>query len=215
MIRLAALLAAVFVMGFLAAIPAGPVQVEVARRALNGHLKASFMVVFGAFWVDALYGIAALFGISRLFVLQPVMSGFWLAGGLILAVAGVMTIRDAGQRHDTTVMSAYLSRKRWSVLAGISLSITNPVMVLWWLGSIHIFRDLGMVGQTPAAYAVVLYIASGSLGLAAYLCLLALLVYRARDFVSLRHMKQINIALGVFLLSLSAYFVFKGLQGLL
>ena len=41
-----------YLMGCIAAIPAGPVQIEVVRRSVNGHLKPSLMVVLGAFFAD-------------------------------------------------------------------------------------------------------------------------------------------------------------------
>ena len=51
-----------FAMGFLAAIPSGPVQVEVARRSINGYLTSSIAIIAGAFVADAVYGVIALFG---------------------------------------------------------------------------------------------------------------------------------------------------------
>ncbi len=204
--KLTILFSLIFIMGFLVAIPAGPVQVEVVRRAVNGHLRSSLMVILGAFLVDVFYGVVAFFGIAPFLEDRTVMSVFWLCGSLILGVLGYFTISHSRRAHDTHPRSGFLSRKRWSLLSGVFLSMANPVMVLWWLSSLHIFSDLGLVPAFTTSVALA-YLAAGSSGLAAYLLLLSLVLYRVKDFLSLRNMRQINIALGVFLLFLSVYFL--------
>ena len=195
----------VFIMGFLAAIPAGPVQIEVIKRSVNGHLKTSLMVILGAFLVDITYGVVAFFGIAPFLERPVVQSVFWFSGSIILGVLGYLTIRHSRRENGPHVPSALLSRKRWSLLSGISLSVTNPVMILWWLSSLNIFKDIGLVPVFTPRVALP-YLAAGGLGLASYLVILSLMLYRAKDFISLRKMRQINTALGVFLLLLAGYF---------
>jgi hypothetical protein len=78
-------------------------------------------------------------------------------------------------------------------------------MILWWLSSLNIFRDIGLVPAFTTAVALA-YLLAGSLGLASYLLLLSLALHRANSFISFRRMQQINTALGVFLLLLAGYF---------
>src|SRR3990172_4767905 len=89
------LLISAYLLGFLAAIPAGPVQIEVIRRSVNGHLKSSLMVVLGAFLADVFYGAIAFFGIAPFLEKEKVMALFWLAGGLLLTVIGIVSIRQS------------------------------------------------------------------------------------------------------------------------
>lgn len=199
------LLSLVFFLGFLVAVPAGPVQVEVIRRSVHGHLKPSLMVILGAFSVDMLYGAVAFFGVSPFLEHPTVQAVFWFSGSVILGALGVLTIRHGRRGHDLSRPSRLLTRKRWSLLSGVSLSVTNPVMILWWLSSLNIFRDMGLVPVFTTAMAVA-YLLAGSLGLASYLLLLSLALHRAKSFISFRRMRQINTALGVFLLLLSGYF---------
>lgn len=199
------LLVLVFILGFLVAVPAGPVQVEVIRRSVHGHLKPALMVILGAFLIDMLYGLVAFFGIAPFLEHPTVQAVFWFGGSLILAILGVLTVRHSRKGHDFSRPSRLLSRKRWSLLSGASLSVTNPVMILWWLSSLNIFRDIGLVPVFTTTIAVA-YLLAGSLGLAAYLLLLSLALHRARSFISFRRMRQINTALGIFLLLLSGYF---------
>ncbi|TAN43490.1 MAG: hypothetical protein EPN25_00570 [Nitrospirae bacterium] len=197
----------IFIMGFVAAIPAGPVQIEVVRRSVHGHLKPSLMVILGAFMVDMLYGVVAFFGIAPFLRNPVVMSVFWLSGSIILAVLGVLSIRHSRRTHHAPRWSAYLSRKRWSLLSGFSLSVANPVMVLWWLTGLHIMEDLGLAPVFTTTVTVS-YLLAGSLGLASYLIALTFILYRMKDFISLSRMRQINTAFGVLLLGLAGYFFF-------
>jgi hypothetical protein len=59
-----------FGFGFVAAIPLGGSQIEMAKRAMQGHLRAALAVVLGSVTSDVLYGIIALYGIAP-FMREP------------------------------------------------------------------------------------------------------------------------------------------------
>ena len=171
------LLSAYF-LGCLAAMPAGPVQIEVLRRSINGNLKASFMVVLGAFFVDLFYGCIAFFGIAPFLKNDKVMAIFWLVGGLILGFLGILSILHGLKDQETVTPPAHLKRKRWALLSGLMLSVTNPVMVLWWLTGAQIFQDVGLI-QEFNTQITMSFLVAGSLGLASYLSGLYLFIYWA------------------------------------
>lgn len=206
-------LIASYLMGCLAAIPAGPVQIEVVRRSINGHLKASLMVVLGAFFADVSYGTIAFFGIAPFLEKEIVMAVFWLAGGLILTVLGIMSIRHSSKNDEIIYTPEHLKKKRWSFLGGLSLSATNPMMILWWLSGVRIFRDLGLIKDFNANVAVS-FLVAGSLGLASYLVALSILIFWAKKFISLHTLKRINLFFGVFLILIAIYFVYTSSHAL-
>ncbi len=205
---------AAFMMGFIAAIPAGPVQIEVVRRAIAGHLKAAFMVVLGALCADVFYGAIAFFGIAPFLEEKQVMAIFWLAGGFILIILGTLVIRHSLKTKEVDYNADYLRKKRWSFLGGLSLSVTNPMMILWWLSGIKIFKDVGLIRQFVPDIALS-YLVAGSLGLASYLVGLSLVLYWAKKFVSTKAIRKINLGFGVLLLGLAVYFFFTSLRTLL
>jgi LysE type translocator. len=51
-------------MGFVAAVPVGATQLEIARRSLNGYFSSALMIMVGSVISDVMYGIIALFGIA-------------------------------------------------------------------------------------------------------------------------------------------------------
>jgi threonine/homoserine/homoserine lactone efflux protein len=196
-----------FFLGFIAAIPAGPIQIEVMRRSLNGHLKASLMVILGAFISDVVYGAIAFFGITPFLRERMVMAVFWMGGSLILIVLGTLTIRNTLNPHNPDTQSKYLIKKRWSFLGGLSLSGTNPMMILWWLLGARIFVDVGLIDVLTPRVAV-FFLLAGSVGLAAYLAILSLVLYWVKRFISMKMMMRINLGFGILLILLAGYFIF-------
>ncbi|MDA8105018.1 MAG: LysE family transporter [Nitrospiraceae bacterium] len=200
-----------FLLGFIAAIPAGPIQIEVVRRSINGHLKASLMVILGAFVSDVIYGSIAFFGITPFLRERMVMAVFWLGGSLILIFLGVLTIRNTLRPGDPDSQSKYLVKKRWSFLGGLSLSGTNPMMILWWLLGARIFVDIGLIDVFTHRIAL-FFLLAGSLGLAAYLALLSLFISWAKRFISTKGMRRINLGFGIVLILLAGYFIFTSIR---
>jgi len=207
-------LIAAFFLGCLAAIPAGPVQIEVLRRSINGSLKASLMVVVGAFFADAAYGFIAFFGIAPFLENEKVMAIFWLAGGLVLGVIGTLSLLHGLKDQETIKPPDHLKRKRWAFLSGLTLSATNPVMVLWWLSGARVFRDIGLITEINSEIALS-FIAAGSLGLAAYLSILSMFMYWAKKFISARTLGRINIFFGLLLIVIALYFLYSSFHSLL
>jgi len=203
-----------FLLGCLVAIPAGPVQIEVVKRSLNGHLAPSLMVVFGAFIVDIAYGLIALFGIAPAIAEERVMAAFWLAGGVILVVLGIVTLRHGAGKPDPDGRPGHLSRKRWALVGGVSLSVTNPVMILWWLTAARLFQDVGLIRELTPRVAVT-FLTAGSLGLASYLSALSFFLFWAKKFIPSGKLRMINTAFGVFLLCIASYFIATSLYRLL
>jgi threonine/homoserine/homoserine lactone efflux protein len=205
---------AAYLMGFLSAIPAGPVQIEVVRRAINGHLKASFMVILGAFCSDVCYGLIAFFGIAPFLEKKEVMAVFWLAGGIVLIVLGTFIIRSSLKNEKVGYGEDRLQKKRWGFIGGLSLAVMNPMLILWWLSGVKIFKDIGLIKELTSPVALY-YLSAGSLGLASYLIGLSLFLYWAKKFISMEKMRKINVAFGVLLLLLAVYFMGSSLLNLL
>lgn len=202
---------AAFIMGFLAAIPAGPVQIEVARRAINGHLKSSFMVVLGAFTVDVLYGVIAFFGIAPILNKEIVMAAFWLIGGIFLLTVSYIIIRNKSKKRFIEVSSNHIINHTWGFLSGFTLSAVNPMLIFWWLMGQRLFIDVGLIEYFNIKIAF-FFLAAAGLGLASYLTLLSLFLYWTKQFISANKMQWINFSFGIVLLLIGVYFIFKSIR---
>jgi threonine/homoserine/homoserine lactone efflux protein len=202
---------AALVMGFLAAIPAGPVQIEVARRAINGHLRSSLMVILGAFTVDVLYGVVAFFGIAPFLQKEIVMAIFWLIGGIFLLTLSYMIIKHSSKHHEINPNAGHLIKKRWGFVSGLTLSVVNPMLILWWLMGQRLFMDVGIIDNFTTSIAVS-FLAAAAIGLAAYLTLLSLFLCWTKRFISPNRMKWINLSFGIVLVLIAFYFIFRSIR---
>jgi threonine/homoserine/homoserine lactone efflux protein len=205
---------AAYLMGFISAIPAGPVQIEVVRRAINGNLKASLMVVLGAFCADVFYGMIAFFGIAPFLEEKKVMAVFWLAGGIALIILGTVIIRNSLKKEEFGSDENRLRTKRWGFIGGLSLAVMNPMLILWWLSGVKIFRDVGLIKQFTPDIALY-YLWAGGFGLASYLVGLSLVLYWVKKFIPLERMRKINVGFGILLLLLAVYFISSSVLNML
>jgi len=200
-------------MGFFTAIPIGATQIEIAKRSLNDHLRAAFMVVLGSVSSDVMYGFIALFGIAPFFDNRTIVAVFELIGTVILWILAFFTLRQSARPQLLDFNRSLLKSRRLSFVTGFSLAITNPMMIFWWLIGVQIVRHLQLVDTlTPAVSLLFLFF--GGLGLATYLTTLTLVLHWAKKFVSNKAMQKIYLVLGIVLVILSIYFLVSSLKGL-
>jgi threonine/homoserine/homoserine lactone efflux protein len=199
---------AAYFSGVLAAVPAGPVQIEVIRRSINGHIRSSFMVITGAMIADIAYGMVAFFGIAPFLEEERMRVFFNIVGAIILIFLGLFIIRQNSAKQTFDHESRFLKGKRWGLIGGLSLSATNPMMILWWLIGARIFKDIHLIDDFSTSVAIT-FLAAGGFGLASYLIFLSLFLYWAKRFISEDTIKRINLAFGFILLFISAYFIYS------
>ena len=202
-----------YIMGFLAAIPVGATQIEIAKRSLNSRLKQAYMVVAGSVCSDVMYGFIAVFGLAPFLKEKLVISIFELAATLLLWLLAFLTFRD-GKADQLDLNKISLKSKRLSFVTGFSLAVTNPMMIFWWLVGISILNNFGIAPSFDFRTSL-LYLLFGGIGIASYLSILTYVLHWAKKFISERLMKKINLGMGVVLLLLSFYFLVDSLRVLL
>jgi threonine/homoserine/homoserine lactone efflux protein len=193
-------------LGVVAAIPVGPVQIEAAKRAMAGHLRAAIAVVLGSFVSDVGYGAIALFGIAPVIQKPAVLAAFSAAGAVILWGLAYLTWRESRSPHALHLEESTLADHRWALATGFVLGASNPPVILSWLFGATVAHRIGL---EPFASVVskAVFVAGGALGLAAYLTAMALVTQRMRHFISERVICRIYFWLSIVLLVLSMYFV--------
>jgi threonine/homoserine/homoserine lactone efflux protein len=195
-------------LGFFAAIPVGGSQIEIAKRALQGHRRAAFAVTLGSISSDIIYGVIALFGLAPLLELPGVMAGFSLVGAFILWGLAYFTIRQSRRPQELRLENSVLNNKRWAYLTGFSLSISNPTMILSWLYGAALAKQLGLANHFSDGQKII-FIAGGVLGLAGYQQLLATLIQRMKHFIPANILGKIYYWLGIILFVLSIFFIYN------
>ncbi len=203
-----------YFLGFLTAIPIGATQIEIAKRSLNNHLRAAYMVALGSVSSDAMYGSIALFGVAPFLKNHIVVAIFGLVATVILWLLAYITFRDGKRANMLELSHPTLKSKRLSYVTGFSLAVTNPMMIVWWLIGVRIIKDLGLVPNFDLD-ASLMFLGAGVAGLASYLLTLANTLHWAKRFISNEMMKKVNYGLGVILMVLSFYFLVTSLKVLL
>jgi threonine/homoserine/homoserine lactone efflux protein len=198
-------------LGFITAIPVGGSQIEAAKRAISGDLRAAWMVVLGSVSSDIIYGVAALFGIAPFLEVPWVMVAFSAAGALLLWIIAFLTFRESKKLHPLRLDGNSQKSKPWAYLTGFSLAITNPAMILTWLYGATLAKSFGLA--TPFTISnKVLFIAGGAIGLGGYLAALSAVIYRIKHFIPVEAMKKVYYWLGITLFLLSFFFVYNFLK---
>ncbi|HTX99915.1 MAG TPA: LysE family transporter [Bacteroidota bacterium] len=194
-----------YLMGFLAAIPLGATQLEIARRSLSGFPRAALMVVAGSVLSDVMYGVFAFLGIAPFLRDAKVVGVFWSLNALILVVLALFALRSSASRETRTAsVPLSLHDRRASFVVGFSLAVTNPLMIVWWLLGARVLTDVGLMTPLTPLRSGFFLLAGGS-GIASYLTLLTFGIYRAKQFLSERVMRRITVGLGAGLVVLALY----------
>jgi threonine/homoserine/homoserine lactone efflux protein len=189
-----------FGMGFVAAIPIGPSQIEMAKRAIKGHLRAAQMVVLGS-----------VFGIAPFLEIPKVLAAFHVLGAFILWILTYLTWKESRKPHDLDLEKSSLKSKRWAYLTGFTVALSNPPMILSWLVGVTLAKRFGLA--TPFTDTTkILFIAGGALGLGGYLSALGVLMYRVKHVIPLKAMGSIYRWLAVTLFVLSWFFVYGAVR---
>lgn len=158
----------------------GPVWAALVARAVSAGYASAWPLALGVAVGDALWPLAAIFGVSALIALYADFL-IWLryAGALMLALIGLQIIRHA---RVIPGKDRALTRPGWRAgfLAGVMVILGNPKAILFYMGLLPGFFDMGNLTLLDIAAICVLSFAvplSGNLVLAG-------LVGRAQRFLS-------------------------------
>jgi threonine/homoserine/homoserine lactone efflux protein len=198
-------------LGFVAAIPIGPVQIETVKRAVAGHYRAAMAVVCGSVASDILYGSVALFGVAPILEVPWVLALFSAGGAVLLWVLALHTWHKSRAPEQLHLDHPLLRRRRWGLLTGFLLGASNPPIILSWVMGVALVKRLGLA--TPLTLEGKLsFLAGGAAGLGGYLLLLGAAVRRARHFFEPRTLGRIYFWLAITLVVLSGWFVYGALR---
>ncbi len=131
----------------------GPVWVALLARSLSGGFRAAWPLALGVVVGDILWPFLAILGVTWL---VSVFAGFllflkWVAVAVFILM-GVLILRSAGK---TIAADSRLTRPgMWAgFVAGVAVIIGNPKAILFYMGMLPGFFDLGAL--TGADIAVI------------------------------------------------------------
>jgi threonine/homoserine/homoserine lactone efflux protein len=167
-------------LGLTIAVPVGPMALLAVQHTLARGLREGLFASLGAATGDTLYALTAALGLTLVTAsVTAHRAALQLGGGALLIALGALALRGGGARQ-TPLSSGPLP----AYLAGLLLTITNPITVLTF-GAILLHAP----SRGPAA-ALAAGTFAGSFAWYAALCLAA---GRLRDRLQ-RRLQQIQLA---------------------
>ena len=131
------LLATGFLLGWSVAWPPGPINAEIARRCLARGFWAGFGVLLGACSGDALWALLVALGVGVAFTAPLPRLVMGVLSVALLLVLAFMFLRGAwiGLRRapDAAPPPSRFDLSRASYLLGITMALTGPWNVAFWL----------------------------------------------------------------------------------
>lgn len=183
-------------MAALWAVP-GPVWVALTARALSGGMAAAWPLAVGVALGDLVWPLAAIFGLSWIVsVYGDILSVLRWVAAVVFIGMGVLLIRK--QATDLSADSRLTRPGVWAgFTVGVAAVIGNPKAILFYMGALPGFFDLGSLQPLDIAAIIAVSAAIpmiGNLGLAFFLD-------RARRLLSSpAAVRRMNVGSGVLLI---------------
>ena len=137
-------------LGLGAAIPIGPVNVEIARRTLRGGMWPGFALGCGAVSVDVTYAILSSLSFSRALARPAIANSIGMVGGLFLLYLAFLSLRGAVRdwRADPLASTPAVVSRGGSYITGVLMTLFNPMTLAFWFLAVP--ATLGTITKDPA-----------------------------------------------------------------
>lgn len=190
--------------GVAVAAPVGPIGLLCIRRTLVNGRAAGLATGLGAATADGLYGVMVAAGVAATGVLVAYATPMALAGGLLVACLGLMSLRAfwrAGQAQPAQSGQAEGAvRGSGGVLTAWAstfvLTLSNPMTIIAFAGLVAALGSAAS-GSAHAPYLLVAGVFSGS---AAWWCVLVHVAHRAGKRLDARSLRWLDLISGGVLL---------------
>ncbi|MBI5444820.1 MAG: LysE family transporter [Deltaproteobacteria bacterium] len=204
-----------FAVGLFGAIPPGPVNFNVIRKASRNETREALRVALGAALVDtAICGFVAMgFG----WALEKVVTNPWTRLGLALfLLAGGLKIlvfdrrRDAGRRRKTAGLTAPPKDApgfRFPFLVGVLQGAANPTLLVNW--TLIISFLVGHRILPPGLLTAAIFAVGVGVGVFTWFTILVELVEKLNKHPAGEWIQKSSFAAGVLLICFGLYFSWR------
>jgi threonine/homoserine/homoserine lactone efflux protein len=190
---------------FLLAITPGPGVFATVSRALSSGLKQTMPVIVGIVVGDLIFLLLAIYGLSAIAeTFGTLFTIIKYLGGAYLICLGIKLWRSKAASLDITKSSS--PSGKYSFLGGLSITLGNPKVILFYLGFLPTFVDLGSLSTIDVV--VVSFVVSLVLG--SVMLFYAFTASRARQlFKSETAQSKMNKTAGSVMISTGAILLAK------
>lgn len=147
--------------GFLAAIPLGPINVYAVSQALKRDFMHSFWVGLTAAFLDIVYSFVAIIGFSQVaLVFDEYKQEFKVFGAALLIFISIRLIRQSKTyqaAEEADVVRRVQKSYSRPIIVTLFLYVSNPTLYIFWLavaGTVTAHHLVTFVGWRPLAFAL-------------------------------------------------------------
>ncbi|HYA48728.1 MAG TPA: LysE family transporter, partial [Burkholderiales bacterium] len=191
--------------GFIAAVPLGPVNVFVVSQTLKRDFSHGFLAGVTTAILDAVYCLVALMGLLslKLSLTSPLLSLMKVVAGFIILLVSYRLIHDAKNFDIPQEGDKIPSAAARPILGVVLLYVTNPSLYVFWIavaGTMTAHNLVQSRGWTAAAFA-----AACGLGSFVWYMLLVRFVAKRQTRIHPETFRKILYYLGLALAGLGVY----------
>jgi len=184
-----------FFLGLLFNAMPGTVFAESLRRGLTGGYPAAFAVQVGSLAGDFTWAVLGLLGAAALFTLPYIDLPMAIAGGFLLTWMAWQAFRDGMSPVPAFDPDADPMANRSALLAGVGLSLSNPMNMTYWAGLGGTITALGVSEPGWAAFLIFLAGFMASSFIWCFIC--AGMIGWTRHYIGLLAWRLINFGCGL------------------
>ena len=121
-------------LGLGAAVPIGPVNVEIARRTLRGGFLAGFALGLGAVTIDVTDAILSSLSLGGLLNRPQIRGPITIGGIVFLLYLAAMCLRGAIRdfHADPLAAAPATASRRAAYVTGLLMTFLNPMTIAFW-----------------------------------------------------------------------------------
>lgn len=184
-------------LGWGAAVPFGPINLEIVRRNLRYGAKYGIALGIGADFVDLTYLILLSMGALAILTHPLILKIVGIIGSFILAWFGIAAIRMKTTANSTNKKLekevTYSSLRHF--FEGYALTVFNPYTILFWSSISAQIANIAYKGSSAATYTAI----GVMLGTISWVLALNIALHFTRHRISAKVMQWLNFAGGVIL----------------
>lgn len=193
-------------MGIAFAAPPGAVTAETFRRGVRGGFGNAFGVQLGSLIGDATYAILALGGLATLAQNHTFEITLGAFGAMFLMYLAWTSFQSARVVELPVVAKPLGGEGEWgrefsglhhkdSFLSGLTLSLTNPWAIAFWLSLGGGLASLGLTGAS--ALQIALFFSSFMVGSALWALILSIAIARVRGWIRPAVFRAVSLICGL------------------
>ena len=194
-------LVAGFAIGFVNAIPVGPVSAAIVESSCRNGFRYALAVGLGALLIDIFYCLVGVFGATMIqnslqFVLEP-------AGGPVLLAFGAHLIFKRTDLESPRIPSNPSVLLTKNFITGMMLYLTNPLPIAFWIVTMSILYGNGIIQDSTEPKIV--FVFGMAVGTGLWFFLLAKIISRFQSNMKAARLDKISLVCGIFLVLAGLY----------